>query len=62
MPKVREAMRLVEKDGWRLARMRGSHRIYKHLDKLGIVVIAGNEGVEMTKGIWNSVLKQAGLK
>ena len=53
---------MVEKDGWRLARMRGSHRIYKHLDKLGIVVIAGNEGVEMTKGIWNSVLKQAGLK
>ena len=35
---------------------------YKHPDKRGIVVIAGNEGVDMTKGIWNSVLKQAGLK
>ena len=53
---------MVEKDGWRLARTRGSHRIYKHPKKQGIVVIAGNEGVDMTKGIWNSVLKQAGLK
>ena len=62
MPKVRVAMRIVHEAGWRLARTRGSHRIYKHPDKLGIVVIAGNEGVDMTKGIWNSVLKQAGLK
>ena len=55
-------MRIVREAGWRLARTRGSHRIYKHPDKLGIVAIAGNEGVDMTKGIWNSVLKQAGLK
>ncbi len=55
-------MRIVHEADWRLARTRGSHRIYKHPDKLGIVVIAGNEGVDMTKGIWNSVLKQAGLK
>ena len=62
MPKVREAIKIVERDGWQFKRMRGSHRVYKHPDKPGIVVIAGNEGVEMTKGIWNTVMKQAGLK
>ncbi len=62
MPKVRGAIQLVEKDGWKFARMRGSHRIDKHRDKKGIVVIAGNEGVDMPKGTWNSALKQAGLK
>ena len=62
MPKVREAIRLVEKDGWRLARTHGSHRIYKHPDKLGSVIIAGNEGYDLKKGTYNNILKQAGLK
>ena len=62
MPRVREAMRLVEKHGWRIARIRGSHRIYKHPVKSGIVVIAGNEGYDLHKGTYNNILKQAGLK
>ena len=62
MPKVREVIRQVEQDGWRLARTRGSHRVYKHPRKPGIVVIAGNPGVDMPPGTYNEVLKQAGLK
>ncbi len=62
MVKVREVARLVERDGWRLARTKGSHRIYKHPTKLGIVVISGNAGVDMPPGTYDKVLKQAGLK
>ncbi|MCY3667249.1 MAG: type II toxin-antitoxin system HicA family toxin [Gemmatimonadetes bacterium] len=62
MPKVRDAIRMVERDGWRLARTRGSHRVYKHPVKRGIVVVAGNPGVDLPQGTWNNILKQAGLR
>jgi predicted RNA binding protein YcfA (HicA-like mRNA interferase family) len=60
--KIRELIRLLERDGWRLVRTRGSHRQYKHPDKPGTVTIAGHEGDELAPGTLNSVLKQAGLK
>ena len=62
MPKVRDAIRIVERDGWRLARTRGSHRVYKHPAKRGIVVVAGNPGVDLPQGTGNNILKQAGLR
>jgi predicted RNA binding protein YcfA (HicA-like mRNA interferase family) len=55
--KVREAIRLVEKDGWFHVRTKGSHRQFKHPAKLGIVTIAGNLGVDIPKGTMNSILK-----
>ena len=61
MPKVREAIRTVERDGWVLVRTRGSHRQYKHPEKPGRVTIAGNLGTDLTIGTWRSILKQAGL-
>jgi predicted RNA binding protein YcfA (HicA-like mRNA interferase family) len=60
--KVREAIKLVEDDGWFHVRTKGSHRQFKHPTKLGIVTIAGNPGVDIPKGTMNSILKQAGLK
>jgi predicted RNA binding protein YcfA (HicA-like mRNA interferase family) len=60
--KVREAIRLIEKDGWFLAATRGSHRQYKHLTKLGRVTIAGKPSDDIAPGTMNSILKQAGLK
>lgn len=60
--RIRELIRLLERDGWRLARTRGSHRQYKHPEKPGTVTIAGHEGDELAPGTLNSVLKQAGLK
>ena len=62
MPKVRDAIRLVEADGWRRARTRGSHRQYKHPSKRGTVTIAGNENCDVAPGTWNSILRQAGLE
>jgi predicted RNA binding protein YcfA (HicA-like mRNA interferase family) len=60
--KVREAIRLIEADGWYLARTRGSHRQYKHAQKSGVVTIAGKPGDDLAPGTKNSILKQAGLK
>jgi predicted RNA binding protein YcfA (HicA-like mRNA interferase family)/predicted RNase H-like HicB family nuclease len=55
--KVREVIRLIEQDGWCLARTRGSHRHFKHPAKPGIVTIAGHPGVDIPKGTLNSILK-----
>ena len=60
--KVREVIKLIEKDGWFLVRIRGSHRQFHHHLKTGTVTVAGKESIEMPVGTLNSVLKQAGLK
>ena len=39
--KVRDLIRLLEKDGWRLERTRGSHRQFKHGSKPMTVTVAG---------------------
>jgi predicted RNA binding protein YcfA (HicA-like mRNA interferase family) len=60
--KVRDAIKLIEHDGWFLDRTRGSHRQYKHPKKRGLVTIPGKPGDELAPGTQNSILKQAGLK
>jgi len=60
--KVREAIKIIEKDGWFLVRQKGSHRQYKHQEKTGRVTIAGKPNDELAPGTLNSILKQAGLK
>ncbi|MCY4585149.1 MAG: type II toxin-antitoxin system HicA family toxin [Bryobacterales bacterium] len=62
MPKVREAIRQVERNGWRLVRTRGSHRQYRHPDKPGTVTIAGKPSDDLPPGTWNSIMKQSGRK
>ncbi|HXJ55530.1 MAG TPA: type II toxin-antitoxin system HicA family toxin [Verrucomicrobiae bacterium] len=60
--KVREILTLIERDGWYLARTRGSHWQYKHPAKPGLVTVAGKPGDDLAAGTQNSILKQAGLK
>jgi predicted RNA binding protein YcfA (HicA-like mRNA interferase family) len=60
--KVRDILKLLEEDGWFLARTRGSHRQYKHPAKRGLVTIPGSPGDDLAPGTLNSILKQAGLK
>ena len=60
--KVREAIRLIEDDGWYLVATRGSHRQYRHPSKPGRVTIAGKQSDDLAPGTRNSILKQAGLK
>jgi predicted RNA binding protein YcfA (HicA-like mRNA interferase family) len=60
--KVRELIRVLEKDGWFIVRTRGSHRQLHHPSKAGTVTVAGKPSVEVPPGTLNSILKQAGLK
>jgi predicted RNA binding protein YcfA (HicA-like mRNA interferase family) len=60
--KVADLVHLLEEDGWRLARTRGSHRQYKHPSKPGTVTVAGKPSLDVPPGTLNFVLKQAGLK
>jgi len=60
--KVREAIRMIEDDGWYQVATRGSHRQYKHPTKPGRVTIAGKPSDDLAPGTRNSIMKQAGLK
>ena len=61
--KVKEVIKLIEKDGWYLARQKGSHKQFKHEEKSGLVTVADHGGnSDIPKGTLNSILKQAGLK
>lgn len=60
--KVRDLIQLIEKDGWVLARTRGSHRQYHHPSKPGTVTIAGHPSDDLHPKTERSILRQAGLK
>jgi predicted RNA binding protein YcfA (HicA-like mRNA interferase family) len=60
--KIRDVIKLIEKDGWYLTVIEGSHRQYKHPTKPGRVTVAGHPGDDLAPGTLNSVLKQAQLK
>lgn len=60
--KVRDAIRMIEEDGWYLVATRGSHRQFKHPTKPGRVTVAGKPSEDLAPGTLNSILKQAGLK
>jgi predicted RNA binding protein YcfA (HicA-like mRNA interferase family) len=60
--KIRDVVKMLEIDGWRLARQRGSHRQFKHPTKPGLVTIAGKSGDDLAPGTLNSIFKQARLK
>ena len=61
MPKVREAIKIVEADGWYFVRQRGSHRQFKHPTKPGNVTIAGHPSTDLKIKTWKGILEQAGL-
>ena len=61
--KVKEIIKLIEKDGWYLVAQKGSHRQYKHKTKSGRVTVPDHgQNKDLAKGTENSILKQAGLK
>jgi len=59
--KVRDAIRIVTADGWRLVRTRGSHRQFHHPDKPGAVTIPGHTGDDLDPWLWSKIRRQAKL-
>jgi predicted RNA binding protein YcfA (HicA-like mRNA interferase family) len=60
--KVREVLKLLRFDGWRLARQRSSHRHFKHAQKPGVVTVPGKPNDDLHPKTLASILKQAGLE
>ena len=58
--KSQELIKIIEKDGWYLVNVRGSHHQFKHKIKPGRVTIP-HPKKDLPKGTVKSILKQAGL-
>ena len=59
--KIRDIIRLIERDGWYHVRTTGSHRQYHHPSKPGTVTVAGKPSIELPPKTLASILRQAGL-
>lgn len=60
--KIRDVIKRLENDGWYVARTRGSHRQFKHIQKPGTVTVAGHPSVDMALDTLRSIWKQADLE
>jgi predicted RNA binding protein YcfA (HicA-like mRNA interferase family) len=47
---VSEILELLKRDGWYVARMRGSHRQFKHPARAGLVTVAGKPADDLAPG------------
>lgn len=58
--RARQLMRVLERDGWRLARTRGSHFSYRHPKKRGVAVVPNHPG-DLKRPLVAGILKDAGI-
>ncbi len=58
--KTKTVMKMLEDEGWYIARQKGSHRQYKHPTKKGTVTINGKPNEVQQQFLLNSIFKQAG--
>ena len=61
--KVREVVRVLEKNGFRFVRQRGSHRRYEGTvdGRAQLVTVAGKNSDELTQETLASIRRQSGL-
>jgi predicted RNA binding protein YcfA (HicA-like mRNA interferase family) len=55
-----DLIREIERAGWQLDRVRGSHHIFVHLERPGHVVVP-HPKKDLGKGLVKAICKQAGL-
>jgi predicted RNA binding protein YcfA (HicA-like mRNA interferase family) len=60
--KVRDIIKVVEADDWRIATEEGSHRQFNHPSKPGRVTIAGKSNRDMPIGTLKNIYRQAQIK
>jgi len=58
--KVRDVIRTLERDGWRLDRQVGSRRRFRDPDRPRTMTVAGKPSDEVPKGTLGSIWRQAG--
>ncbi len=57
--KVCQAIQKLQDNGWFLARIRGSHRQFKHPIASGLVTLPGKRSQDIPVGTLRRILKQA---
>ena len=60
--KVKKVIKIIEQDGWYLARQKGSHRQFKHPTKKGVTTIPGKLSKDLPIGTLHGIERQSGLK
>jgi predicted RNA binding protein YcfA (HicA-like mRNA interferase family) len=60
--KVRDIIRAIEADGWRMVAQRGSHRQFKHPLKKGRVTVPGHPKDDLHPALEKSIRQQAQLQ
>ena len=56
----KDLLRLLQRDGWKLVRVNGSHHILAKGDKTVTVPVHGNKS--LGKGLERKILKQTGVQ
>ncbi|HXJ38238.1 MAG TPA: type II toxin-antitoxin system HicA family toxin [Bryobacteraceae bacterium] len=59
--KVRDLVRQLESEGWRLKAVRGSHRQFVHPGKGMVVTVPGQTGSDIPIGTLKAILRSAGI-
>ncbi|MBF0205067.1 MAG: type II toxin-antitoxin system HicA family toxin [Desulfamplus sp.] len=59
--KVREILKIIQDDGWYLARTKGSHHQFKHPVKKDLVTVSGGNDDDLHPKTLKSIKQQAGL-
>ena len=57
----RQLIRALERAGFNLHRVRGSHHYFRHPDKPGLLISVPYHGRELKRGTLHAILRQAGL-
>lgn len=58
--KSRDVIEAIEKDGWHLVRVKGSHHHFRHSEKSGTVTIPHPKS-DLTRATLPSIEKQSGV-
>jgi len=59
--KIREVIKLLEKNGGRLVRKKGDHRVFRN-DEGKTTVISGKTSDDVRPGTYGAILRQTGIK
>jgi predicted RNA binding protein YcfA (HicA-like mRNA interferase family) len=57
--KDKDLVKLLQKNGWKLARINGSHHILQKLEQTESIPVHGKD---VPTGLLNAILKRTGLK
>ncbi|HBB91945.1 MAG: hypothetical protein A2X22_07350 [Bacteroidetes bacterium GWF2_49_14] len=61
MLKVKQLIRMIERNGWVCVSTRGSHMKFVHPVKAGMLIIPFHSDKTLAKGFVNKILKKAGM-